>query len=333
MTEIHPAPRTADGRFTNTTPRPPSATSGGPDLKLIWTLLFNPPPETRPTRPVPVQPLSRADLANAPDNSLYRLGHSTVLMKLNGGWWLTDPVFCDRTFPVQFMGPKRFHAPPVALTDLPRLRGVILSHDHYDHLDRRAVKALARITDLFLCPLGVGDRLTGWGIPAETVRQFDWGQGISTGGLRLTATPAQHFSGRSLKDGNRSLWCSWVIDTGLHRIFFSGDSGYFDGFAAIGRQFGPFDLTMLETGAYDARWPYVHMHPEQTVQAHRDLQGRWLLPIHNGTFSLALHGWKDPFERVVALADSNNIALTTPMMGERLDLTAPHRGSHWWREK
>lgn len=332
MTEIRPAPRTADGRFTNSSPRPPSASSG-PDLKLIWTLLFNPPPQTRPNRPVPVHPLQRADLEAAPNNSLYRLGHSTVLMRLNGGWWLTDPVFCERAFPVQFMGPKRFHAPPIALRDLPRLRGVILSHDHYDHLDRAAIRALAQNSDLFLCPLGVGDHLINWGIPASQVRQFDWGQGITLGNLRLTATPAQHFSGRSLKDGNRTLWCSWVIDTGHHRLFFSGDSGYFDGFEAIGRQFGPFDLTLLETGAYDRRWPSVHMHPDQTVQAHQDLRGRWLLPIHNGTFSLALHSWQDPFEQIATLTERKGIALTTPMMGERLDLTAPHSGSPWWRDR
>ena len=221
-----------------------------------------------------------------------------MLLRLRGGWWLTDPVFSERASPVQFPGPKRFHAPPISLAELPPLRGVILSHDHYDHLDHRAIKALASKTEVFLSPLGVGDRLAAWGVSADRIRQFDWWQDVEIDGLRLTATPAQHFSGRSLADSNRTLWSSWVIEDDELRVFFSGDSGYFDGFAEIGRRFGPFDLTLMETGAYDPQWPYVHMQPTETVQAHQDLRGRWLLPIHNGTFDLAMHAWDDPFQQV-----------------------------------
>lgn len=183
-----------------------------------------------------------------------------------------------------------------------------------------------------LAPLGVGDRLLAWGVPPGKVRQLDWWQGIEAGGLRLTATPAQHFSGRGLHDGNRTLWCSWVIESAELKLFFSGDSGYFDGFAEIGRRYGPFDLTMLETGAYNEHWPYVHMHPQQTLQAHRDLGGRWLLPIHNGTFDLAMHAWYEPFERILELATEHGVRVSTPMMGERIDLQAPHAGRRWWRE-
>ncbi|MGV5221431.1 MBL fold metallo-hydrolase [Pseudomonas aeruginosa] len=156
---------------------------------------------------------SRAELDATVDGSLFRLGHSTLLLKLAGSWWLTDPVFSERASPLPFAGPKRFHAPPVALADLPPIRGVILSHDHYDHLDRAAIKALVPLVELFLAPLGVGDRLLAWGVPPGKVRQLDWWQGIEAGGLRLTATPAQHFSGRGLHDGNRTLWCSWVIES------------------------------------------------------------------------------------------------------------------------
>ncbi|WP_052156242.1 MBL fold metallo-hydrolase [Pseudomonas aeruginosa] len=177
-----------------------------------------------------------------------------------------------------------------------------------------------------------GDRLLAWGVPPGKVRQLDWWQGIEAGGLRLTATPAQHFSGRGLHDGNRTLWCSWVIESAELKLFFSGDSGYFDGFAEIGRRYGPFDLTMLETGAYNEHWPYVHMHPQQTLQAHRDLGGRWLLPIHNGTFDLAMHAWYEPFERILELATEHGVRVSTPMMGERIDLQAPHAGRRWWRE-
>ncbi|MGC4029943.1 MAG: MBL fold metallo-hydrolase [Steroidobacteraceae bacterium] len=300
-------------------------------LRVWWEVFFNKPAGTVPASPLPIHPLTRAELDSAPERSLYRLGHSTVLMKLRGQWWLTDPVFCDRASPVQFMGPKRFHAPPIAIEDLPPLRAVILSHDHYDHLDRSAIKALKDKAQLFLAPLGVGDRLAGWGVARDRIRQFDWWQGTEVDGLRLTATPAQHFSGRGLRDGNRTLWVSWVIEDDGLRVFFSGDSGYFDGFAEIGRRFGPFGLTLMETGAYDAQWPYVHMHPPQTVQAHQDLRGRWLLPIHNGTFDLAMHTWDDPFEQVLRFAAERGVAVTTPMMGERVDLDAPQEGTRWWR--
>jgi L-ascorbate metabolism protein UlaG (beta-lactamase superfamily) len=293
---------------------------------------------------VPVDVVTRAQLEAAPDRSLFRLGHSTMLIKLRGGFWITDPVFSERASPVQWMGPKRFHAPPIALADLPPLRGVILSHDHFDHLDRATIAHLARTTEIFLAPLGVGDRLVAWGVDPAKVRQFDWWQGATIDGVQFTATPAQHFSGRGLFDGDKTLWASWVIvdpgapsavqgtpAAGALRLFFSGDTGYFAGFKEIGRRFGPFDVAMLETGAYDAQWPYVHMQPEQTVQAHVDLGARWLMPVHNGTFDLAMHGWREPFERVLALSEQKGIALATPRMGERLDLSAPQAATRWWR--
>ena len=297
----------------------------------MWEVFFEKPKNTRPRAPIPVRRLSRTELDAAPERSLYRLGHSTLLMKLRGHWWLTDPVFSMRASPFSWFGPKRFHAPPIAIDELPPIRAVVLSHDHYDHLDHAAILALAGKVETFLTPLGVGDRLVEWGIARDRVCQFDWWQGTEVAGVRFTATPAQHFSGRTLRDGNRTLWCSWAIDDGERRVFFSGDSGYFKGFAEIGRRFGPFDLTLMETGAYNTEWPYVHMHPEQTVQAHRDLRGDWLLPIHNGTFDLSVHPWHEPFERVLTLAHAHGIALATPVMGERVDIDAPHAGERWWR--
>ena len=323
------SPQSANGFFRNTVPKP--ANSPEPGAKTMWDFFFNKPKDTEPHAPIPVRKLTRAELDAAPDRSLYRLGHSTILMKLRGKWWLTDPVFSQRASPVQWFGPKRFHAPPIALDELPPIRGVILSHDHYDHLDKAAIRALDGKVDLFLAPLGVGDRLVDWGVPRAKVRQFDWWQGIGVDGVRFTFTPAQHFSGRGLRDGNRTLWGSWVIDDGDKRVFFSGDSGYFAGFAEIGRRFGPFDLTLMETGAYNVQWPYVHMQPEQTVQAHVDLRGGWLLPIHNGTFDLSMHPWHEPFERVLALGDARGIGIATPVMGERIDIAAPHAGERWWR--
>lgn len=328
------SPQFADGVFRNPAPKPADGLVR--TLAIAWNVLLNKPADAVPKTAPPVLALTRAQLEAAPDRSLFRLGHSTMLIKLRGGFWITDPVFAERASPVQWMGPRRFHAPPIALADLPPLRGVILSHDHYDHLDRDTVLQLAKSAGVFLAPLGVGDRLVAWGVDARKVRQFDWWEGTTLDGVRFTATPAQHFSGRGMFDGNKTLWASWVIvdeaPEGALRVFFSGDTGYFDGFREIGRRFGPFDVTLLETGAYDSQWPYVHMQPEQTVQAHQDLGGRWLLPIHNGTFDLAMHGWTEPFERVLALSNERGIALTTPRMGERLDLSRPQAVIPWWRE-
>ena len=317
-------------RFRNVSPRPVEGI--GKTLSIVWNLMFKKPDGTVPASPLPVDALTREQLDAAPDRSLYRLGHSTMLLKLRGQFWLTDPVFAERASPFKRFGPKRFHAPPITLADLPPLRGVILSHDHYDHLDRETVLALANTTSIFFTPLGVGDRLIEWGIDASKVRQFDWWQGVEIDGVAFTATPSQRFSGRSLFDGNSTLWASWVIVDADLRVFFSGDTGYFDGFRTIGERLGPFDVTLLETGAYDAQWPYVHMQPDETVQAHLDLRGDWLMPVHNGTFDLAMHRWQEPFERVTGLAAARGIALATPRMGERLDLAAPHRGQRWWRE-
>jgi L-ascorbate metabolism protein UlaG (beta-lactamase superfamily) len=317
-------------RFRNVKPRP--VEGFGKTLRIAVNMLFNKPSGTAPTSPIPVDALSRELLDAAPDRSLYRLGHSTMLLKLRGQYWLTDPVFAERASPFRRVGPKRFHAPPITLAELPPLRGVILSHDHYDHLDRDTVIALADKTEVFITPLGVGDRLIEWGIASSKIRQFDWWEGTEIDGLSFTATPGQHFSGRSLFDNNSTLWASWVIVDHDLRIFFSGDTGYFDGFRTIGERLGPFDITLLETGAYDAQWPYVHMQPEETLQAHRDLNGRWLVPVHNGTFDLAMHRWQEPFERIAGLASAHGVALSTPRVGERLDLNAPHRGKKWWRD-
>ena len=327
------SPQYTEGKFRNAAPR--QAPGFGKTMAIMWRFMTEKPADAVPAQPPQVLPLTQADLLKAPDLSLWRLGHSTMLLKLQGQFWLTDPVFSERASPFTFMGPKRFHAPPLSIDELPPITGVVLSHDHYDHLDYDAIQKLAPKVAHFVTPLGVGDRLMGWGVPAAKVQQFDWWQGTTIAGVKLVATPAQHFSGRSLSDGNRTLWASWVIEAGqgadATRIFFSGDTGYFDGFKAIGERFGPFDLTLIETGAYDAQWPDVHMQPEESLQAHLDLKGRYLMPIHNGTFDLSLHPWTEPFERVTALAEAAQVPRVAPVMGERIDLRQPALSRHWWR--
>jgi L-ascorbate metabolism protein UlaG (beta-lactamase superfamily) len=300
-------------------------------VQVLWDFTFNKPADTVPNRALPVQALTREQLLAAPDNSLFRLGHSTILLKLNGEFWLTDPVFSKRASPVQWAGPARFHAPPVSIADLPPIKGVILSHNHYDHLDYAAIRELEAKTEHFLAPLGVGDTLVSWGVPATKVQQLGWWQSASAGSLKLTATPAQHFSGRTLWDSNKTLWASWVIESADLKVFFSGDTGYFKGFKEIGERFGPFDLTLMETGAYDPNWPDIHMQPRETMQAHIDLRGKVMLPIHNGTFDLAMHSWDDPFEQITALAAARGQTLATPMIGEAVDITQPQATGAWWR--
>lgn len=324
----HASPQYRDGKFRNPVRMHKAGFMG--TLRILYRMAFEKPVDTAPAKAVPVHAIKREQLLVAPNNSVFRLGHSTILLKLDGGFWLTDPVFSERASPFQWLGPQRFHQPPISIEELPALKGVILSHDHYDHLDHAAVLALAAKTEHFLAPLGVGDTLVKWGVPAAKMQQLDWWQSTAVDGVRLTATPAQHFSGRGLSDGNKTLWASWVIRAGGQRIFFSGDTGYFKGFKEIGDKYGPFDLTMLETGAYDPQWPDIHMQPEETMQAHIDLRGKLLMPIHNGTFDLAMHAWNEPFDRISALAEQRGQVLATPEIGQQLNLRHIPATGKWW---
>jgi L-ascorbate metabolism protein UlaG (beta-lactamase superfamily) len=225
--------------------------------------------------------------------------------------------------------------PPLAqqnrLIALPKIKGVIISHNHYDHLDKDAVKALAAKVDNFIVPLGIGNDLQNWGVPQDNITELDWWQSTEVGGLTLTSTPAQHFSGRGLTDGNKTLWSSWVMRTETQSLFYSGDTGYFDGFKQIGEKYGPFDMTIIETGAYDSEWPDVHMTPEQSLQAHIDVRGAKMLPAHNGTFDLAFHPWYEPLERITELAQASGVDLVTPIVGEPVDIGGADSREAWWR--
>lgn len=320
-----------DRRFHN----PPN-----PDAKptqsawRIWSrFFFSTKTGTVPVDAIPVQAVTRAQLDALPGdaNHVIRLGHSSHLLKLQGRYWLIDPVFGERVSPFSFVGPKRFHPTPLKLEDLPPIEGLVLSHDHYDHLDVPTIEYLNGKVQRYFVPLGVGSRLKEMGVAAERIAEFDWWQSAAHAGVQLTATPSQHFSGRSLNDRDRTLWSSWVLESGGQRIFYSGDSGYFGGFRQIGERFGGMDLALMENGAYDAYWPMVHMTPEETVQAFQDVRGKVLYGVHNSTFDLAFHTWQDPLERLSALAQKNNIALATPVIGEVLTIGQPRSNQLWWR--
>lgn len=217
------------------------------------------------------------------------------------------------------------------LEDLDPLRGLILSHDHYDHLDTAVIEYLRERVRRYFVPLGVGVRLREMGVAADRIEEFDWWQRGRFGDVKLIATPSQHFSGRTLWDRDRTLWASWVIESGSERLFYSGDSGYFPGFKQIGDTFGGFDVALMENGAYDSYWPTVHMTPEETVRAFKDLRGGLLYVVHNSTFDLAFHTWQDPLERIAALAEREHLPLATPEIGEVLTLGKPRNNVLWWK--
>jgi L-ascorbate metabolism protein UlaG (beta-lactamase superfamily) len=300
----------------------------------IWSrFLFESKPDTVPVDPIPVRTVTieQLEALDPKANHVIRIGHSSNLLKLHGKYWLTDPMFSERASPFQWIGPRRFQKPPIALEQLPPIEGLILSHDHYDHLDAGTIEYLALRVQRYFVPLGVKARLVELGVPAHRVTEFDWWQSGEQGGAQVTATPSQHFSGRTLNDRDKTLWASWVIQSGDQRIFYSGDSGYSKGFAQIGERFGGFDLAMIENGAYDAYWPSVHMTPEQSVQAFEDLHGKVLFSVHNSTFALAFHAWHDPLDRIADLAERKSIELATPEIGEVLTVGQPRTNVRWWQ--
>jgi L-ascorbate metabolism protein UlaG (beta-lactamase superfamily) len=289
----------------------------------------------RPPGPLPIEDPSSA-WRRTPASGLRAtwLGHSSILLELDGFRVLTDPVWGERASPSSILGPKRFHPPPVPLSALPRLDAVVISHDHYDHLDTPTIRELAQLGVPFFAPLGVGAHLEAWGVPGERITELDWwGEAVLPGtDLTFTATPAQHFSGRGIGDGNRTLWASWVIATPNRRVFFSGDTGLTRELEDIGARKGPFELVMLEVGAYDPAWGAIHLGPENAIVAHRMLGGGPLLPIHWGTFNLAFHAWDEPVETLARLAAERGIPLLTPKLGAPVEpASVAARAEAWWR--
>ncbi|MBU1168624.1 MAG: MBL fold metallo-hydrolase [Proteobacteria bacterium] len=286
-----------------------------------------------PEKPIPVEPLDTRTLEAALPGScrIFWLGHSCLLIQLDGKNIVTDPVLSRRASPLVVAGPKSFYDQGlVSPLKLPEIHIMVISHDHYDHLDIKAIRALDKKTRHYVVPLGLGSHLESWGVLPEKIHECDWEESVCIDGITLTATPSRHFSGRGPFDRFKTLWASFVIEGAGKRLFFGGDSGYDQGFMKIGESYGPFDLTFLECGAYSKYWPNIHMLPEQTVQAHQDLKGRALMPIHWARFNLSIHSWTEPVERLLAKAGQDNVRVVTPMIGQGFDLDGDMPDSAWW---
>ncbi len=292
---------------------------------------------TRPKAPLPSVPLRRAafDSPPADDVRLTWMGHSTVLIELEGCRLLCDPIWSDRASPARFAGPRRFQPAPLPLGELPDLDAVVVSHDHYDHLDKATVQAIAQQQPRvpFIVPLGVGAHFERFGIASDRVIELDlWEeQAVASGALRLVASPTRHFSGRGVRDRDRTLWVSWALVGRRHRVFFGGDGGYGKSFAEVGRRLGPFDVTLLEIGAHHPAWGTIHLGPENALVAHADLSGQLLLPIHWGAFNLAIHPWDEPIEKLFETASASGARVALPRLGEQVLASAPPGPTPWWR--
>lgn len=320
------------GKFVNQIP-----TLMDDGLKTMFTILgdfIKGNPKAKPNWVIPVEPFHAVDLQiKQQQTRITWFGHSTALLEIEGKILLLDPVFTENPTPFPLIGGKRYSRTlPIELEKIPHIDAVIVSHDHYDHLDYATINKLKIKTKNFFVPLGVGSHLERWGVDNEKIRELDWWNESEFAGLRFTCTPARHFSGRSLFDRDKTLWCSWVLEGKKAKLYFSGDSGYGPHFAEIGEKYGPFDLTLMECGQYDERWAAIHMMPEQTVQAQLDVKGKMMIPIHWGAFTLAFHDWSEPIERVTKAANKRGVAIATPKIGEAVIIGADeYPSSVWWR--
>lgn len=315
---VNQIPTSMDMKFTDLLPLARDQLKGAPNRK--------------PARPLIPEHFDATKPAKQPQITWF--GHSAFLLQINSKNILLDPMFGKSPSPIPAIGPQRFSDElPAKPEGLPHIDAVLISHDHYDHLDYLSIKKLSSKTTMFFVPLGLAAHLLKWGVQPNQITELDWWDEYNFEGFTFTCTPSRHFSGRTLTDRFATLWCSWAIRAGTTNVFFSGDSGYGPHFKQIGEKYGPFDLTLLECGQYDTHWATIHMTPEQTVQAHTDLRGKRMIPMHWSAFVLALHGWTDPVERALKAGAKTHATIITPRIGETVLFKAKtHPTNTWWKE-
>ncbi|MNK09504.1 metal-dependent hydrolase [compost metagenome] len=318
----------ADGTLENLSPTPMK-----PDSVSYWDMIVAMIKGNEERTPKHELPHVTPDFSETTATKLIWFGHSSYYLQIDGVKILVDPVFSERTSPISFIGSKNYEGTNfIKVEDFPALDIVLITHDHYDHLDYQSVLKLKDKTQVFITSLGAGTHLEHWGIPVDKIVELAWGEESITNGLKFTAAPARHFTGRLFKR-NQTLWSAFILQGAKHKLYLGGDSGYDAHFKRTGDQYGPFDLAILECGQYNAYWPLIHMFPEQTVQAAQDLNAKVLLPVHWGKFTLAMHTWNEPIIRAVNKAQSENFKITTPLLGEPVILDENYPSKEWWSDK
>jgi L-ascorbate metabolism protein UlaG (beta-lactamase superfamily) len=328
---VFKSPNYKNGVFQNLTPTPMKAE--GISYWKMFREFFKKHPGTVPSH----IPAVKSDLFSLRDAvpSITWFGHSSYLLRANGRNFLVDPVFSGNASPFSFMVKAFPGTDQYSVDDLPAIDYLILTHDHYDHLDHKTISILGNKAGRIICSLGMASHLVYWGIREELITELDWWeQAEPEKGIEFTCCPARHFSGRSIKRF-QSLWSSFVLTTATHNFFIGGDSGYDTHFKMIGDRYGPFDLTVLEAGQYNKMWPLIHMAPEETVLASLDLRAKILLPVHWGKFRLSTHPWNEPVIRIIAEVKRRPEALQviTPMIGEPVYLDGNYSGIEWWKSE
>jgi L-ascorbate metabolism protein UlaG (beta-lactamase superfamily) len=330
LAKIERSPNYRDGQFLNLSPTP-SLTEGASYTKVMREFFFG---KSKRTAPAGALPSRKTDLfqLSPDDDVLVWFGHSSYFMQLNGKKILVDPVLSGHASPIKFTT-KSFKGSDVySVNDIPAIDYLFISHDHYDHLDHQTIRQLQPRVSKTITGLGVGAHLERWGYAPAAIIELDWHEKISLEqGFVVNTVPARHFSGRGFKR-NRTLWLSFVLTTPTRKIFIGGDSGYDTHFKEVGNQYGPFDLAILENGQYNGYWKYIHMMPEEVVQAAEDLRAKKLLPVHWSKFSLSLHAWDEPILRVTAAAKKRGMSILHPMIGELVHLDGAEPSTPWWED-
>lgn len=300
-------------------------------MKMMPAVLFGSKKLREPQKALPID-FNEWDTSDAGRFWWSWLGHSSLVINLDGQTVVIDPMLSKRASPFKMLGPKRFHPAPEQILNLKKIDVAIISHDHYDHLDYKTIKLLRDRVKHFVVPLGIGEHLEFWKIKPSRIVELDWWESVEFGKVKIVATPAQHASGRWTGADNQTLWASWVIKGRSQNLFYSGDSGFFKEWADIGNHYGPFDIGFIQCGAYNKLWKYHHMTPAEVIETHKLIQSKVLVPVHWSTFDLAVHKWYEPVSKLKTLALKENARIMFPILGKQNFVARQSTAPYWWEE-